>query len=221
MADAALPPPDARRERHKRLAVGLVAARVVMALVALPLTPALLDERFLLVIFLRPTREFLVLGGVLARRETISLLGLSLAAGPLLLLGVWVFFYLGHAWRHEVETETLPDVVQRYLPPELLAKIRHVLARRGAPLVYLARPAIFPTTILGAAAGASPMTWRRYLLVDTAGAVTAGALYVGLGWTLGESFSRAGPWITAAGVALLVVILWIGGRALRSAPETP
>ena len=46
-------------------------------------------------------------------------------------------------------------------------------------VVFLGRLAAFPSTLMAAAAGSSGVSWRAFVIADTAGAL------VSLGWLLG------------------------------------
>jgi membrane protein DedA with SNARE-associated domain len=74
--------------------------------------------------------------------------------------------------------------------------------------------AAMPSTVVAAAAGASGVGLRRFLLVDGLGAATSLALMLGLGWMLDDAYQAAGPWLTALGVAALAAAAVIIGRSL-------
>lgn len=215
-------PPSASARRWWLRAVGL---RLALSIVALPLTPLLFREQLIALVAMRPTREFLLLGGFQVRSGQVELLWLLLASLPMVLLGNWVFFGLGRAYRAELESDDPPAWLTRYADPDQVERLRRVLARKGTLIVILARLAIFPTTLLAAAAGASRMPTRRFLVADTLSASLAYVEYVGAGYVLGRAYESAGPWITVAGVAGLALILWVIGRAMREedvdAPDGP
>jgi len=213
--DAPLPTAD---DQRRRWWLGAVGVRVLLSLAALPLTPLLLRDGLATLLVLRPAREFLVLGGYRVRADQMELLVVVLAVLPMLLLGNWVFFGLGRAYRDDLDHE-LPDWLRRSVDPRQVARLRRVLARRGTLLVVLARLAIFPVTLLAAASGASPLRTRRFLLADTLGATLSIALYVGIGHALGSAYDSAGLWIALLGVTGLVAILLVLGRALRATDE--
>jgi membrane protein DedA with SNARE-associated domain len=68
---------------------------------------------------------------------------------------------------------------------------------------------------VGTAAGAAEVPTRRFRLADTAGAVLSAAVLLGAGYGLGEAYDEAGPWLTAAGVAVLAAVVVLLGRSLR------
>ena len=65
------------------------------------------------------------------------------------------------------------------------------------------------------AAGASKMEPRPFLLADVAGCALSLVEVIGAGYVLGAAYKEAGPWITAVGVAVLLVALVLVGRWLR------
>jgi membrane protein DedA with SNARE-associated domain len=101
------------------------------------------------------------------------------------------------------------------LPPERVDKMCAVLSKRGVPVVVLGRLAAFPSSLVAAAAGASEMPARRFLVADGAGALLSFVVVVGLGYALGETYERAGPWLTALGVVVLAALAVFVGRRLR------
>ena len=83
-------------------------------------------------------------------------------------------------------------------------------------VVFLGRLAAFPSSLTAAAAGSAGVSWRRFLIADTAGALVSLALVLGLGYGLGEAYDEGGAWVTAGGVVALVVAAVVLGRALSS-----
>lgn len=196
----------------------LVAAAVrgILAIVAIPLAPALYRDHFVLLVLLRPTKDVLLAGGFLVRDGDVALGPIVAAAVPLGLLGVWHFFVLGRAFSGEISRgDGLPAWAQRVLPTDRIGHMCRVLNKKGGRVVVLGRLAAFPSALLGAAAGASKMRPRPFLLADLAGWLLSLAEVIGAGYVLGAAYKDAGPWITVAGVALLVAVMVLIGRRLR------
>lgn len=196
----------------------LVAAAVrgVLGLAVIPFAPALYRDHFVVLVLLRPTKEVLLAGGFLVRTGDVGLVPIVVAAVPLALLGVWHFFVLGRAYTHEIQRgDGLPRWAQRVMPTDHIQRLCRVLARKGGRVIVLGRLAAFPSTLLGAAAGASKMEPRPFLLADFAGCVLSVAEVIGAGFLLGAAYKEAGPWLTAAGVAVLLAVLVLVGRWLR------
>ena len=195
--------------------VWVAALRVVVGAAAIPLAPFLYREHFVVLVLLRPTKEVLLAGGFLLRSGRVSPLPLFLAALPLLLGGVWLFFGLGRAFGDDLTGDDTPAVLRRLVPAKRVGELCEVLTRRGVPLVFLGRLAAFPSSILAAAAGTSDMRARRFLAADGLGAAASVVEVVGAGLLLGQAHDRAGPWLTVVGVAVLAAGAVLFGRSLR------
>jgi membrane protein DedA with SNARE-associated domain len=193
----------------------LAGVRGLLALLAIPLAPVLYEDHFVLLVLLRPTKEVLLAGGFLVRQGEVNLLLLLLATVPLMILGVWHFFFLGRAYKKEITAGDVPGLGGRVLPMKRITAIRKVLAKKGARLVLLGRLAVLPSTVVAAAAGASTMPTRTFLLADGVGGVLSTIEVVGAGLLLGSAYKEAGPWLTGLGVVVLLGMMWVAGRYLR------
>lgn len=202
---------------NKHILLAAAAVRGALGLLAIPLAPALFEDHFLVLVLLRPTKEVLLAGGFLLRKGDVSLPLLVLAAVPIAVFGVWLFFGLGRAYGDELrDGSALPKWGQRVLPPKRVKALCRVLDRRGRGVVVLGRLAAFPSTMLSAAAGASGMEPREFFAADALGVFLSLVEVIAAGYLLGEAYKRAGPWLTGAGVVVLVVVLVLVGRWLRS-----
>lgn len=204
-----------------RMAVLVLAGvRAAVEVLALFLAPVLWDEHVVLLTFLRPTKEILLAGGFLVRSGEVGLLSLVLAAAPLLLGGVWLFFWLGRAWSDEITSgEGLPGWAAKLLPVERIRAMCGILQEKGTPVIFFGRLAVFPSTLLAAAAGASRMEPKRFLLADGLGGLVAIVEVVAAGYLLGESYERGSRWLTVVGVAVLLAMLLVVGRWLKAQPS--
>jgi membrane protein DedA with SNARE-associated domain len=209
------------RERRSVL-LGLAAARGVLSLVAIPLAPALFRDHFVVLVLLRPTKEVLLAGGFLFREGEVRLWQILPATIPIAFLGVWLFFLLGRAYAEEIQSdEGLPKWARKVLPPERVKRMCGLLERKGAGLIVGGRLAAFPSTVLAAAAGASGMEPRKFLPADALGGALSVAEVVIAGYALGAAYKRAGPWLTALGVAVLLGLLFVVGRWLKRDGQEP
>jgi membrane protein DedA with SNARE-associated domain len=194
----------------------LAAARTVLGLVAILLAPALFDDHFVVLVLLRPTKEVFLAAGFLLREGDVNLAQVVLAATPLSIFGVWLFYFLGRSWAEEIQAgRGLPRWAAKVLPPDRITALCGVVERKGGRVVVLGRLAAFPSTLLGAAAGTSGLAARRFLVADGIGGYLAMAEVLGAGYALGGAYDRAGPWLTATGVVVLVVLLVAMGRWLK------
>lgn len=210
----------ARRQTPRRWRVPLLwlgGLRAVLALVAIPLAPVLYEDHFVTLVLLRPTKEVLLAGGFLLRRGEVNVVELMVATVPLMLLGVWQFFALGRGYAKEIRSGDLPGLGGRVLPVKRIKAVREVLEKKGAKLVLLGRLAAFPSTLVAAAAGASKMKTKEFLVADGIGGLLSIVEIVGAGLLLGEAYKQAGPWLTVGGVVGLLAMLWLFGRYLKRA----
>lgn len=201
---------------NKHILLAIAALRGALGLLAIPLAPALFEDHFLLLVLLRPTKEVLLAGGFLLRQGDVSLPMMVLAAIPIAVFGVWLFFALGRAYGDELrDGSALPKWGTRVLPPERVKALCRVLERRGRSVVVLGRLAAFPSTMLSAAAGASDMKPGQFLPADALGALLSMAEVITAGYLLGAAYKQAGPWLTGVGVVVLAVASVLVGRWLK------
>jgi membrane protein DedA with SNARE-associated domain len=208
--------PDQTSTGPRRALLGAAVLRGVLAGVAVLLVPWLYREHAAGLVLLRPTKEVFLFEGFLVRKGDVALPVVVLAALPLLLAGVWVFFGLGRAYASELSEAELPGLAGRVMPKERIEQLQDVLERKGMRVVFVGRLAAFPSSLMAAAAGSSGVSWRAFVVADTAGALASLGMALGLGYALGEAYEDAGPWLTAVGVAALVVLAVVVGRALMS-----
>jgi membrane protein DedA with SNARE-associated domain len=199
--------------RTPAVLVVLALLRGVLAVVAIPLAAWLYREHLAVLVLLRPTKEVFLFAGYQLREGNASIPAVVAASLPLLLGGVWVFFGLGRAYGDD-----LPD--NRLLPREKIERLQAVLEEKGDKVVFLGRLAAFPSTLMGAAAGSSGLSWRRFLVADTAGALVSEAALLLAGDLLGNAYESAGIWFTVAGVVVLVAVVIVLGRSLLGGTPT-
>lgn len=204
---------DERARDHRTTFLVLAAARGVLSVVAVLVAPVLYRDHANVLVLLRPTKEVFLFAGFLVRAGDASLPAVVIAALPMLLVGVWIFYGLGRAYADELDDD-LPGIAGRLLPRQRIEHLRDVLDERGMKVVFLGRLAAFPSTLMAAAAGSAGVPLKQFLLADGAGAVVSLAALLAVGYALGETYDEAGPFVTAAGVAVLAVIVVVVGRAL-------
>ncbi|HVF52754.1 MAG TPA: VTT domain-containing protein [Actinomycetota bacterium] len=198
-------PPKKTSEKRKKLLLWGTLVRVGLGLAVLPFAPFLYKEHFLILVLLRPTKEILLAGGFFLKRGDVGLIELFLAGLPLMLLAVWKFFFLGRAFSTEIRSGKVPLLGKRVLPPDKIKEAQKVLRKKGPRLVFLARLAVLlSSATVAAAAGSSNMDKKGFLIADGLGALASFAIFVGLGFALGNAYEEAGPWVTAGGVVVLL-----------------
>jgi membrane-associated protein len=211
-----------QRKRHVRKGLLIAAAvRGVLQVAAIPLAPFLYRKHLAVLVLLRPTKETLLYAGFAAHRQRVSLPVVLVAAAPLLFLGVWQFFALGRAYSDDLSKHELPGIAGRVLPRKRVKAMQRAIDREGDKVVFLGRLAAMPSTLIAAAAGVAELDWRRFLMIDAAGAAASFVLMVGLGWLLEEAYDTAGPWLTAVGVAAIAAVAIFVGRAVSREEARP
>lgn len=205
-----------KKKKAYRLKVPLLwfaGARVVIGVIAIPLAKFLYKKHFLILVLMRPTKDVLLAGAILAKsNHTINVVQMALAALPLTVLGVWNFFYLGQAWSSEINSGKMPGFGGRILPKEKVKDLEKVLRKKGVRLIFFGRIAAFPSALVAAAAGSSKMPSRKFLPPDGLGAVIAMVEVVGAGYLLGHAGKAP---VTIIGVIVLAGLSIAFGRYLR------
>ena len=197
--------------------VAIAGLRYAIPLVAVPLIPVLVPDHVVWMVLLRPTKEFLLIGGAQYRIAGAPTIWLLLAAFlPLMLFAVWSFFAVGRIYRVALAAGEAPTWLRRALPPRQLAVAQAVLASRGPTIAVLGRLAALPPTALAAAAGASEVDARRYLGADALGAVLSFAVMVAAGYQAGRAWEEGVGWLTVVGVVLFVGVLTLLTRWIRA-----
>lgn len=206
------------------LLLALAGLRAVLAIVAIPLAPALYEDHLAVLVLLRPSKEVLLFAGYAIRQHDVSVPVVVLAALPLLVLAVWVFYFLGKSYADDLNDADLPGVAGRLLPRKRVHALRDAVCDRGWPLVFIGRLASAPSTLVAAAAGGAEVEDRSFLAADLAGALTSLSAMLFAGYVLGEAREKAGPWFTiVGGIAVLGLLTLLGkqltrGGRRRSAP---
>jgi membrane protein DedA with SNARE-associated domain len=213
-AGAASPVADERTysETVRRVVLALCVARYVVPIVSLLLLPGLLREDvadgYVYGLFaVRPGREVMLFAGYLFRLDgRPSLVLLFLAGIPFFVAATWVFFLLGRVYRSAIREGTGPAWLARLAPAEKIEVAQRALARRGPLVAFIVRVGGLPPTLVGAAAGVSDVRPTPYLVADAVGSVVVFALTVGIGYGLGETYTRSGPWFTGAAVIIVLAL---------------
>lgn len=192
-----------------------------MSLLAIPLAPALYKRHFLGLILLRPTKEVLLAAGFQIRTGDLNVIEVYLAALPMCMLGTWIFYWLGREFSDDIrDTDQLPGIAGRLLPAKRIKQSCRLLEQKGTKIVFLGRLAVFPSSLMAAAAGASGMEQRSFLVADGLGGLAAITEVVLAGFVLGEAYERAGVWLTVVGSLIAVGLLVTFGRWLSQDTES-
>jgi membrane protein DedA with SNARE-associated domain len=102
-----------------------------------------------------------------------------------------------------------------------LARFDRFFEEHGAKTVFVAR-FITGLRVVGALlAGASQLSWPRFLLFNALGAVVWSITFGAVGYALGYSWHTLEQWTGRSGLILLVVLLIIGALAVLRARRRP
>lgn len=218
------PAPERASDTGNARTVLLVAAgvRVALGVLAVPLAPGLYRDHYLALVLLRPTKEVLLGAGFQIRLDHLNVLEVYLAAIPICVVGTWIFYWLGREYSEEITNcDQLPGIAGRLLPTERIQQLCRLLEHKGTKVVFLGRLAVFPSSLMAAGAGVSGMSTRSFLIADGLGAVVSITEVVVAGFVLGETYERAGIWVTAIGCVVAFGLLVLFGRWLRQDTEAP
>lgn len=204
-------------ERYRGWLLGIAIVRIILGIIAIPLAPFLYKEHFLILVLLRPTKEVFLVGGYLARQGDVNLLEIAIAAVPLSILGVWVFYWLGKGYSKEINSDEMPPIADRIITPKRVKKFDKALDRKEGRLIFLGRMAVLSSAMIAAASGATRMPAKEFLPPDALGGAVSLGLCLGAGYLLGEAHDEAGPWITVGAALALVAFAFILGRRLTKA----
>jgi membrane protein DedA with SNARE-associated domain len=103
-----------------------------------------------------------------------------------------------------------------------LARAEAFFARQGPKAVFLGRFVGFARALVPFVAGASRMSYRRFIVYDALGAVLWTIAFVLLGYAFGASWRLAERWVGRAttvltvGAALVAVVVWLRRRLARA-----
>ena len=106
-----------------------------------------------------------------------------------------------------------------------LAQVDAFFQRQGPRAVFIGRFIGFARALVPFVAGASRMSYRRFVVADALGAGLWTVAFVALGYVLGASWQMAEKWISRSGLVLGAVLLlgavWLWLRRRRRRAETP
>jgi len=106
-----------------------------------------------------------------------------------------------------------------------LAQVDAFFQRQGPRAVFIGRFIGFARALVPFVAGASRMSYRRFVVADALGAGLWTVAFVALGYVLGASWQVAEKWISRSGLVLGAVLLlgavWLWLRRRRRRGETP
>jgi membrane protein DedA with SNARE-associated domain len=163
--------------------------------------------------FIFPGETAVILGGVIASRGHINVVGLSALVVACAIGGDSVGYLVGERWGRRLLDTRLLRKRRR-----LLDGILDQLNRRGAIVVFLARFTAFLRAVVPGLAGISSMPYRVFLPANAAGGLVWGVAFTLLGYFVGNAYTKVEH---ASGIAsdvllgllaVVIVVLWIRRR---------
>ena len=222
---AGVPPRGVTRRRAEIACVAGIAAKTVLALALLPLTPSLLGTHPVLLEALRGSTSAMASAGAFARVGEASRVLAVLAPLPTLLFVTPFFFWAGRLWGPKVAA----TMTGGHPKAEKWAQRSGAhLERFGGLAVTLAPYLPVPSSFIYAAAGWTGMSLRRFLIFDLLGMLSWIGLIVGLGYAIGhpavqaaKAISHYGLLVTIALVVIAVAIAVLRARRAAARPTSP
>lgn len=167
-----------------------------------------------------PSEVVLPLAGYRASTGALNVVAVWPAATAGSVLGALVLYGLG-AWLgydrlHELSRRRWFVLFSR----RDLERGRDVFVRHGGKMVLFGRFVPFIRSVVSVPAGVCGMPLGRFLLLTTVGSGVWNALFLGLGWWLGQRWDTVERWLGPVGygvIGLLVVgVAWLVVRRVRS-----
>ena len=165
-----------------------------------------------------PGETMLLAGAALSRYGSLHLSWVIVAAITGATLGDNLGFLIGRRGGRRL--------VERYggflgMTAPRLARFDRFFDEHGAKTVFVAR-FITGLRVVGALlAGASHLSWPRFLLFNALGAVVWAITFGAVGYALGYSWHTLEQWIGRSGLILLAALLIIGALAILRARRRP
>jgi len=175
------------------------------------LVPALESSAFVGFVF--PGEVALILGGVLASQQRVSLPAV-LAAGVLgAVVGDSVGYAVGRRWGRRMLTGTLG----RWVRHDHLDRAEQFLAERGGRAVFVGRFTAALRVLIPGLAGMARLPYRTFAAYNIAGGTLWAVAAVLLGYLGGRSWQRVEHIASRVGLGILaaVVLALVLGRLLR------
>jgi len=166
-------------------------------------------EDALFVGFVLPGETAAVLGGVAAQRGNVSLVPMLVTVVAAAIVGDSAGYEVGA--RFGTRLLSLPVLRRRQ---QRIDSAREMLAKRGAPAVFLGRFVAFLRAMMPFLAGSSHMPYRRFLTWNALGGLAWGTGAVLVGFLAGNSYSTVEKYfgrvtaLVAVAVVVIAIVVW-------------
>ncbi|MGH2783953.1 MAG: DedA family protein [Actinomycetota bacterium] len=179
---------------------------------------AVLLERSIFIGLIIPGDVVLALGGIYSAREELALPWVVLVAVVAAIVGESIGYALGRRYGAGLIAR-LPLV--RRLAPRLDAA-EEFFARNGGKTVAIGRFATAAGSFIPFVAGVARMPYRRFLMFDVPAIIVWAGGIAAVGYAFGSNLDRVERLLSRFGlIALALLVLFIGGRALFRRRRTP
>ena len=165
--------------------------------------------------FLFPGEVVVLLGGVLANEQRLSLWAVILAGSLGAIIGDSIGYEVG---RHFGE-RLLARLPRRLVKPEQVVRGRELLRTKGGRAVFIGRFTVALRVLVPGLAGTSRLPYRRFLLFNILGGVLWVAETAVVGYLVGKSYKAAEHQLSLISLGLFAAIIAVFGyhRARNSA----
>ena len=167
-----------------------------------------------------PSEVILPLAGFRARTGALNIWLTWPAATAGSIAGAVVLYGLG-AWLGYDRLHALAGKRWFFLTSQKdLDRGEEIFEKHGGKIVLLGRCVPVIRSVVSIPAGIARMPLPRFLMLTAIGSGVWNALFIGLGWVLGENWDRVQGWlgpVTYVVIGLVVVgVIWLAVRKLRS-----
>jgi membrane protein DedA with SNARE-associated domain/membrane-associated phospholipid phosphatase len=159
-----------------------------------------------------PGEIAVLLGGVLAFQQRVSLPAVTAAAIAGAICGDTVGYLVGRRWGHTI----LDSALGRLVKAEHLDRAERYLAARGGPAVFLGRFTAALRALIPGLAGMARLRYRTFAVYNAAGGVVWATGFVLLGYVAGTGWRRVEHLAGRASLLLLVVLVVVGAIVLAA-----
>jgi membrane-associated protein len=166
--------------------------------------------------FVFPGETAAILGGVLASKGGVQLEAILAVVIVCAIAGDSVGYAIGERWGHQLLQLGPLRKRQKGLDAAL-----DQLKRRGPVAVFVARFSAFLRAVVPGLAGLSSMHYRTFLAANAAGGLCWGALYVLLGYFVGQSVEKVSGIASDVllGLILMVIVVLVVRHRRREKDE--
>jgi membrane protein DedA with SNARE-associated domain len=157
-----------------------------------------------------PGETLVIVGGFYARRGELWLPLVTAVSFVGAVLGDNLGFWIGRRFGRGFLQRHGPKL---FVTPERLENAERYYALHGGKTIFLARFIPVVRSVGFIVAGVARMDWRRFIVYDVAGALIWAVTHSVVGYALGASYERWQRYATPAGLALLLVLLFLIGAS--------